>query len=136
MLSEEALVREIFDSWEQGLDAILASWRRHCDDDIVWWNSARGELVGLTATLLAIENMAEATGAVHWRSSIRLLMARERVVFTERIDGVYREDGSAIAEVPIAGVIEIRGDKIASWRDYCDDWMRDHRSPDAERALA
>jgi limonene-1,2-epoxide hydrolase len=136
VVNEEALVREMFEAWEQGLDAILASWRRHCADDIVWWNSARGELTGLAATIRAIENMAAATGAVSWRSTIKLLMSRPGAVFTERVDGVYRADGSAIAEVPIAGVIEIRDGKIVAWRDYCDDWMRAHRAPEAGRALA
>jgi limonene-1,2-epoxide hydrolase len=135
VLREERLVREIFDSWGGGVDAIITSWRRHCDEKIVWWNSARGALSGLPATITAIENMAKVTGAVHWRSSINELIARPGLVFTERVDAIYRADGSTIAEVPIAGVIEFRGDKIISWRDYCDDWMRDHRRAGAGRAL-
>jgi limonene-1,2-epoxide hydrolase len=134
--AEETLVRQLFDSWENGLDAVLDSWRRHCAEDIVWWNSARGALFGLPMTLAAIENMAAATGAAHWRSTLKNVAVRGAVVFTERVDAIYRQDGSPIAEVPIAGVIEIRDGKIVQWRDYCDDWMRDHRSADAGRNLA
>ena len=31
--------------------------------------------------------------------------------------------------------IDAEGDTIVEWRDYCDDWMRDYRPADSERAL-
>lgn len=40
------------------------------------------------------------------------------VVFTEREDVLWR--GDVEARLPICGVFEMRGGKIAGWRDYFD----------------
>lgn len=40
------------------------------------------------------------------------------IVFTERVDRFVM--GDRTIELPVAGVFEIRGGKIAAWRDYFD----------------
>jgi limonene-1,2-epoxide hydrolase len=46
------------------------------------------------------------------------LAAAGNVVMTERVDVFTYPDKSI--ELPVAGVFEVRGDKIAAWRDYFD----------------
>jgi len=42
------------------------------------------------------------------------------VVFTERVDYLAATDGSASVPLPVTGVMEMSGGKIAVWRDYLD----------------
>jgi limonene-1,2-epoxide hydrolase len=46
------------------------------------------------------------------------LVAEGDVVLTERVD-VFHLPGKAI-ELPVMGTFEVRGGKIAAWRDYFD----------------
>ena len=46
------------------------------------------------------------------------LASNGSIVFTERIDRMTF--GGNAVELPVAGVFEVRGGKIAAWRDYFD----------------
>jgi limonene-1,2-epoxide hydrolase len=46
------------------------------------------------------------------------LLADDRVVMTERVDHVVI-DGRTLS-LPVMGIFEVAGDKIAAWRDYFD----------------
>ena len=41
------------------------------------------------------------------------------MVVTERVDIFEKEDGSEVA-LPVLGIFEFEGDKIAKWREYFD----------------
>ncbi len=45
--------------------------------------------------------------------------ANGNVVFNERMD-IFDLGGGKKIELPVAGVFEVRGDKVAKWRDYFD----------------
>jgi len=45
--------------------------------------------------------------------------ANGNVVFNERVD-IFDLGGGKKIELPVAGVFEVRGGKIAAWRDYFD----------------
>ena len=65
----------------------------------------------------------EVLGIGHVEVPIRHLHAEPGRVFVERSDDMLRPDGTAVARIPVTGVIDFDGDKIVAWRDYCDDWM-------------
>ena len=136
MQREEEIIREILGSWEQGLQAIRDTWSEHCAPEIVWWNSARGEIRGVDACLAAFEVMDQMVGFTSLAAPIVNILARDSLVFVERTDDLKGEDGALIVSVPVTGVIEFAEQKITSWRDYCDDWMRDFRPADAPRSVA
>jgi limonene-1,2-epoxide hydrolase len=46
-------------------------------------------------------------------------VSKGNLVLNERTDVLRRKDGLAI-RLPVAGVFEIEGDRIAAWRDYFD----------------
>ena len=41
-------------------------------------------------------------------------------VHTQRIDHLYRSDGSLIASAPVAGVLTYNGDQVEVWKEYFD----------------
>jgi limonene-1,2-epoxide hydrolase len=133
---EEQVIREMLESWAGGPEPTKKTWSQYCTDDIVWWNSARGAVEGMEACLAAIDAIDQLTGGFGCiKVPVRNLVAVEGLVFVERSDDLYRADGSLIAAVPVTGVISFRGEKVAEWRDYCDDWMREHRPEGAARAV-
>ena len=135
MLKEEAIVRDVFALWASGLEGVLESYRTHHHPDLHWWNTARGSVHGLETCGQGVKMMFSMLGTASVKVPIKNLMAREGFVLVERSDDLYRADGSLIAAVPVTGAIEFKGDKIITWRDYCDDWMRDWRPPEASKSL-
>jgi limonene-1,2-epoxide hydrolase len=123
MDKKEAAVRDVLAIWAEGPHGARAAWERHGAEDLVWWNSARGQIDGLEACLARCDEMYEALGIHHIDVPVKGLTVDGACVYTERVDELYREDGSLIVAVPVAGVIEFEGEKIVSWRDYADDWL-------------
>jgi limonene-1,2-epoxide hydrolase len=133
---EEEVVRAMLESWAEGIEPVKKTWAEHCTQDIVWWNSARGAVEGMDNCLAAIDAIDQLVGGFAYiKVPVRNLVAVEGLVFVERSDDLYRGDDSLIAAVPVTGVIAFRGDKVESWRDYCDDWLREHRPEDAAKAV-
>lgn len=122
-MSEEQIIRDVLGMWAEGLESTKRSWELHAVDDLVWWNSARGGLTGLRACLSGIDQMFDLLGVGYVEVPIRHLHAEPGRVFVERSDNLLRPDGSVIADIPVTGVIDFAGERIAAWRDYCDDWM-------------
>ncbi|MDH6291237.1 limonene-1,2-epoxide hydrolase family protein [Rhodococcus opacus] len=123
MLNEEKIVRDVLAMWAHGLESTKDSWRQHCSDNVIWWNSARGAIEGLSKCLEGIDTMFDVLGVESVQVPIRTLLAAPGVVVVERSDDLYRKDGTIIQHAPVTGVVEFEGDTIVCWRDYCDDWM-------------
>lgn len=122
MNPEERIVRVVLEKWNDGLASTLESWRRHCTDDLLWWNSARGEISRLDACLAGIAQMWEHLDVVRVDVPIRTLLSEPGRVVVERSDNLVKKNGDIIY-APVTGVVEFINDKIVRWRDYCDDWM-------------
>ena len=125
MLKEEEIVREIFKMWLKGLQGCVDSFHKHCHPDLHWWNSVRGAVEGRDVCIQGLHAMQEMTQFSTTKVVIKNIQAKPGQVMVERSDDMYDKDGNLIAAVPAAGVLEFEGDKIISWRDYCNDWMRD-----------
>jgi limonene-1,2-epoxide hydrolase len=123
MDKKEAAVRDVFAIWDEGPHGARAAWEKHGAENLVWWNSARGQIDGLDACLARCDEMYEALGIHRIGVPVKRLTVDDVCVYTERVDELYRADGSLIVAVPVTGVIEFDGDKIVSWRDYADDWL-------------
>jgi limonene-1,2-epoxide hydrolase len=132
----EQTVRNVCAMWADGKDAVKEAWRIHASEDVVWWNSARGALRGRAACEAGIDAMFSMLNVVRVEVPIRNVAVGNGFVFIERSDDLYLADGTCLALVPVVGVIAFEGNTIVEWRDYCDDWMRDYRPADSERALA
>ena len=85
-------------------------------DDAVYHNIPMDPVVGPDAIRAFIEGFTAGVDKIEFR--MLNLAAAGNVVMTERVDVFTYPDKSI--ELPVAGVFEVRGDKIAAWRDYFD----------------
>ena len=136
MRREEEIVREIIKSWGEGLERMKETWAEHCHEDIVWWNSARGELRGIEANLAAFDKLSGLVEYESLRSIPRSLLAAEGVVMVERAEDLLDADGNSIVHIPVNGVVIFEGEKIVEWRDYCIDWFAAFRPADESKNIA
>jgi limonene-1,2-epoxide hydrolase len=101
------------DAWGRSdIDAIVTS----VTDDAVYHNIPMDPVVGPDAIRAFIEGFTAGVDKIEFR--MLNLAAAGNVVMTERVDVFTYPDKSI--ELPVAGVFEVRGDKIAAWRDYFD----------------
>lgn len=107
-----ALVRAFCAAWDRlDLDAALAMLA----DDIHYHNIPMPALDGIAA-VEAYLRRAAAFDSAAWE--IVAIAANGSTVLTERVDR-FLMNGQPIA-LPVMGAFEVRGGKIAAWRDYFD----------------
>ncbi len=73
-------------------------------------------VAGRAAIAASLEVMMSMGG--HVSVDLRHVVVNGDVVMTERRDSITADGRSA--ELPVLGVFELRGERIAAWRDYFD----------------
>jgi limonene-1,2-epoxide hydrolase len=137
----ERLALGAFAAMESGTFAEFME--RHCTGDFVWANSGLPTLHGQTEVNA---QMAQGGFAAHvpilrpmrsFSADLIHIASSGNVVFTERLDHHWDEDGRDLMTPHIAGVIEIRDGKIAALRDFYDTVCYEQKpsAPDPDRAL-
>jgi limonene-1,2-epoxide hydrolase len=112
-MSALELVQRFCDEWSGGdLDAIVA----YFTDDAVYHNIPVEPAVGREAILGLLNMFVTPAEKVEFR--VRNIVARGDTVLTERVD-VFQLPNATI-ELPVMGTFEVRGGRIAAWRDYFD----------------
>lgn len=117
--SNETIVSEFCEAWRRkDAEELLG----YFTDDAVYHNIPMVAVVGKDAIREAFGFFLPLAESVEWEM-VNLASAGD-VVFTERVDRF--EMGGKTVALPVAGVFELRGGKIAAWRDYFDlaDWQR------------
>ena len=113
-----ALVEEFFNAVTETPEGFWSSFETYFDDATIWEN------VGVSTTVGPREaaNFARAFPVKFDRMRIEdlVLCGRGDRVCAERVDHFCRRDGSIVLTVRAVGVFQIRGRKIAHWRDYFD----------------
>jgi limonene-1,2-epoxide hydrolase len=115
----EKLVRDFCAAWSRSdVDELLS----YFTDDAVYHNIPMEPLRGKAAIRQFLETFTPQSTDVAFE--ILALVSSGPVVFTERVDR-FSMGGKRIA-LPVAGVFEVRGGKIAGWRDYFDmqTWLK------------
>jgi limonene-1,2-epoxide hydrolase len=109
-----AIIRDFVAAWSR-LDADeLVSY---FTQDGIYHNMMLPPVQGHAALKPFIAGFAGGWQATTWE--LRNLAAEGDLVFTERLDRTTTPDGKQI-DLPCCGVFEMRGGKIAAWRDYFD----------------
>jgi limonene-1,2-epoxide hydrolase len=112
-MSATKVVLDFLDAWPRGDIDVLMSYFA---DDAVYHNIPVPAAVGAPAIREAFLAFAKLMDSIE---VVNLNVAAEGpVVFTERIDR-FRW-GNKMLELPVAGVFEVRGGRIAAHRDYFD----------------
>ena len=106
------LVRKFCAAWEKGDIAAIAGF---FTDDAIYHNMPIQPIQGKDA----IKGVIEQFMAPFERAEfiVTHIAAAGDVVLTERIDRFF---GAKTVELPVMGTFEIKGGKIAAWRDYFD----------------
>lgn len=105
--------------------AFIAAWSRLDVDELVGWFTEDGiyhnmpiaPVQGHAALRPFIAAFAGGWASTQW--DVVNLAASGNVVFAERIDRTVTQGGKQV-DLPCCGVFEVRGGRIAVWRDYFD----------------
>jgi limonene-1,2-epoxide hydrolase len=107
------VVREFCALWEKGdLDAIVESFT----EDAVYHNIPIAPVTGKDAIRATIAGFTGGVDTIEFR--VLNISADGNVVMTERVDAFITS--TVTIELPVMGTFEVKGDKIAAWRDYFD----------------
>jgi limonene-1,2-epoxide hydrolase len=107
------VVREFCALWEKGdLDAIVESFT----EDAVYHNIPVAPVTGKDAIRATIAGFTGGVDTIEFR--VLNISADGNVVMTERVDAFITS--TVTIELPVMGTFEVKGDKIAAWRDYFD----------------
>jgi len=110
----EVLVQEFCDAWAEGdHDKVVAFFT----EDGVYHNIPVDPMVGHEAIRMMIDGFTAGLKVKVFR--IDNMISKGPMVVTERVDIFEKEDGSEV-ELPVLGIFEFEGDKIAKWREYFD----------------
>jgi len=113
MADNAQIVRAFITAWSRrDVDELMG----YFTDDIVYHNMPTAPLTGSAQVRGGIANFLKDWTDTHWE--IRNLMAAGDVVMTERVDNI--EAHGKQFGLPVCGIFELRGGKIAVWRDYFD----------------
>ena len=114
--SPESVVTAFIDGMGGSYEQVVENMRRHLRDDVEWH----------TGTVLrhgiedSIAHMTQARdqGIPYWTADILFQASKGNIVFQERVDHVFRDDGSRLGDTYVCTIFELDGDQIAKWRDY------------------
>lgn len=107
------LVRRFCDAWAGG---DIAGLLGYFTEDAVYHNIPVDPVVGKDQIKATIDGFTAGVDKIEFK--VRHIVADGPVVMTERVDVFHTADRSI--ELPVMGIFEVRGDKIAAWRDYFD----------------
>ena len=121
------LVTEFCAAWERMDPDELAEY---FTDDGVYHNIPVDPMVGHDQIRAMIDGFTNGLDIVEFK--ILEMLSRGSTVITERVDIFRKPDGSTV-ELPVMGIFEYEGDKIARWREYFDlnQFMNQVATPDA-----
>jgi len=110
----EKVVTEFCNAWpRKNIDELLGFFT----DDAVYHNIPMEPARGKAAIRAVINTFLPMAKSVQFK--VLKSAGAGNVVFNERVD-VFDLGGGKTISLPVAGVFEVSGTKIAAWRDYFD----------------
>ena len=110
----EKVVTEFCNAWpRKNIDELLGFFT----DDAVYHNIPMDPARGKAAIRTVINTFLPMAQSLHFK--VLHSAGAGNIVFNERVDIFDLGNGKTIS-LPVAGVFEVTGNKIAAWRDYFD----------------
>lgn len=120
MTREELLVREFFAAMGPTLDDFKRNFRDRMTADVIWESVGLSRHEGLEGCVAYLDDLNRRTGMEYCEIEVLHMASDGDVVLSERIDTMFRGDGTAIMSFRIMGAIEVRDGQIARYTDYFD----------------
>ena len=116
----EQFVRDFFAAMGPTLEDFKRNYRERMAEDVVWETVGLPAHRGRDACLAYLDNLHARTGMTYCTIEILNLASVDDVVLTERVDSMYRADGTKIMEFRLMGAIELVNGLIVRYTDYLD----------------
>jgi limonene-1,2-epoxide hydrolase len=119
-ITNEQFVRDFFAAMGPTLDNFKDNYRERMADDVVWETVGLPAHRGKDACLAYLDELHARTGMTYCTIEVLNIASVGDVVLTERLDTMYRADGTEIMEFRLMGAIELRDGLIVRYSDYLD----------------
>ena len=116
----EQLVRDFFAAMGPTLEDFKRDYRDRMAEDVVWETVGLPVHRGRDACLSYLDDLHARTGMTHCAIEVLNIASVGDVVLTERVDSMYRADGTKIMEFRLMGALELRDGLIVRYTDYLD----------------
>jgi limonene-1,2-epoxide hydrolase len=116
----EQFARDFFAAMGPTLEDFKRNYRERMAEDVVWETVGLPAHRGRDACLAYLDNLHARTGMTYCTIDVLNLASVHDVVLTERVDSMYRADGTKIMEFRLMGVIELVDGLIVRYTDYLD----------------
>jgi limonene-1,2-epoxide hydrolase len=116
----EQLVLDFFAAMGPDLETFKQTYRKYLAENVEWESVGFDHHSDLQDALTYLDTLAEQTGMAYCDINVINIGSAGDLVFTERVDTMRTADGSKIMDFRVAGVLEVRGDKIYRYTDYLD----------------
>ncbi|MBC2640230.1 MULTISPECIES: limonene-1,2-epoxide hydrolase family protein [unclassified Rhodococcus (in: high G+C Gram-positive bacteria)] len=117
---KEQFVLDFFTGMGPDLESFKKTYRESLAEDVEWESVGFDHHPNLEDSLKYLDTLAEQTGMAYCDINVINIGSAGDLVFTERVDTMYRSDGSKIMDFRVAGVLEVRDGKIHRYTDYLD----------------
>ncbi len=116
----EQFVQDFFAAMGPTIEDFKDNYRERMADDVVWETVGLPAHRGRDACLAYLDDLHARTGMEYCTIEALNIASVGDVVLTERVDTMYRADGTEIMEFRLMGAIELRGGLIVRYTDYLD----------------
>jgi limonene-1,2-epoxide hydrolase len=116
----EQFVRDFFAAMGPALEDFKRNYRERMAEEVVWETVGLPAHRGRDACLAYLDDLHARTGMTYCTIEVLNIASVGDVVLTERVDSMYRADGTKIMEFRLMGAIELRDGLIVRYTDYLD----------------
>jgi limonene-1,2-epoxide hydrolase len=116
----EQFARDFFAAMGPTLEDFKRNYRERMAEDVVWETVGLPAHHGRDACLAYLDDLHARTGMKYCTIEVLNIASVGDVVLTERVDSMYRADGTKIMEFRLMGAIELHDGLIVRYTDYLD----------------
>lgn len=116
----EKFVLDFFAAMGPTLEDFKDNFRERMAEDVVWETVGLPMHRGRDACVAYLDDLHARTGMTYCTIDVLNIASVDHVVLTERVDSMYRANGTKITEFRLMGAIEVRDGLIVRYTDYLD----------------
>jgi limonene-1,2-epoxide hydrolase len=109
-----------FASWGSSFDDLLDGFQAELAPDCDWDQRPMIRTRSRDRAITFLKLCHHALALEYIDVEMQSIAVIGNTVHTQRIDHLYRSDGSLIASAPVAGVLTYNGDQVEAWKEYFD----------------